>query len=155
MGIHKYIDSPETMWRYFIEYESKTKNNPFKKHVFVGKDGKGDYEERERCLTIEGFYEYVSDHPETKFNTETPDLSHYFENKDNRYSDFVRICSRIKRRIRKDQIEGGMAGIYNPSITQRLNNLVETTDNKQHGKQEIIIKYESGNLDNSGEVPEL
>jgi hypothetical protein len=155
MGIHKYIDSPETMWRFFIEYESKTKSNPFKKHVFVGKDGKGDYEERERCLTIEGFYEYVSDHPETKFNTETPDLSHYFENKDNRYSDFVRICSRIKRRIRKDQIEGGMAGIYNPSITQRLNNLVETTDNKQSGKQEIIIKYESTEMGNSGEIPEL
>ena len=38
-----------------------------------------------------------------------------------RYSDYIRICSRIRRTIRQDQIEGGMAGIYNPSITQRLN----------------------------------
>ena len=29
--------------------------------------------------------------------------------------------------MRQDQIEGGMAGMYNPSITQRLNSLVEKT----------------------------
>jgi hypothetical protein len=30
--------------------------------------------------------------------------------------------------IRQDQIEGGMVGQYNPSITQRLNGLTEKTD---------------------------
>ena len=31
--------------------------------------------------------------------------------------------------ISGDQIQGGMAGLYNPSITQRLNGLVEKVDN--------------------------
>ena len=34
--------------------------------------------------------------------------------------------------IRQDQIEGGMSGIYNPSITQRLNGLTD--------KSEVMVK---------------
>jgi hypothetical protein len=39
------------------------------------------------------------------------DLSHYLCNLDNRYSEYVAICSRIKRNVRQDQIEGGMVEI--------------------------------------------
>jgi TPP-dependent pyruvate/acetoin dehydrogenase alpha subunit len=52
-----------------------------------------------------------------------------FLNKDERYEAYITICSRIKEAIREDQIGGGMAGIYNPSITQRLNGLVEKVQN--------------------------
>jgi hypothetical protein len=38
------------------------------------------------------------------------------------------ICSYIKREIRTDQINGGMVGQYNASITQRLNGLTEKTE---------------------------
>ena len=62
------------------------------------------------------------------------ELSHYFSNKDDRYSYYVAICSRIKGEIRQDQIDGGMAGIFNPSITQRLNNLVDRQDIKSDDK---------------------
>ena len=62
-------------------------------------------------------------------------LSHYFANTDNKYSDYLTICSRIKRSVRQDQIEGGMAGIYNPSITQRLNGLVEKTQNENLNRE--------------------
>ena len=48
-----------------------------------------------------------------------------FLNRDKRYSEFSAICSHIRKEIRRDQIEGGMVGQYNPSITQRLNNLVD------------------------------
>ena len=64
-------------------------------------------------------------------NTE---LSHYFSNKDDRYSDYVAICTRIRGEIREDQIGGGMVGIYNASITQRLNNLVDRQDIKSDNK---------------------
>jgi hypothetical protein len=77
---------------------------------------------------MEGFENYCAD------NGIIQDLGHYFENRDERYSDYVAICSRIKRAIRQDQIEGGMVGQYNPSITQRLNNLVD--------KQEQTVKQE-------------
>ena len=44
-----------------------------------------------------------------------------------------RSCSHIKELIRLDQISGGMAGIYNPSITQRLNGLKEETHTEISG----------------------
>ena len=74
---------------------------------------------------MEGFENYVADIPNLPM-----DLGDYFENRNSAYSEFSAICSRIKRAIRQDQIEGGMAGIYNPSITQRLNGLVEKSESK-------------------------
>jgi hypothetical protein len=62
-------------------------------------------------------------------------IQHYFENTLGLYDDFCDVCSRIKTEIRQDQITGGLLGFYNPSITQRLNGLVE----KQEQKQEVTI----------------
>lgn len=59
------------------------------------------------------------------------DLVQYFTNREGRYQDFVTVCTYIKKEIRDDQINGGMAGIYNPSITQRLNNLTEKIEQTQ------------------------
>lgn len=122
MGIAKYIESPEKMWELFEEYVKETKSKPRVKHVFVGKDGNSDFEKLERPLTFEGFYNYCYD--------KICCIDQYFENRDNRYTDFVAICSRIKKQIRQDQIEGGMVGQYNPSITQRLNGLVDKQQNE-------------------------
>ncbi len=68
------------------------------------------------------------------------DVHNYFDNPDNRYSEFKTVCSYIKREIRKDQIEGGMVGQYNTSITQRLNNLTEKSDITTNGKDISEIK---------------
>jgi hypothetical protein len=46
------------------------------------------------------------------------------------YDDFCEVCTRIKNEIREDQITGGILSFYNPSITQRLNNLVEKSEVK-------------------------
>lgn len=122
MGRNKAIETPERLWELFKAYEIKTKSNPIKVHDYVGKDALEVEREKERPLTIDGFEDYLFE--EGIIN----DLGDYFSNKDGRYSDYATICRAIRRRCRKDQIEGGMAGIYNPSITQRLNNLVEKTE---------------------------
>lgn len=124
--MHKAIESPEKMWKLFEAYKVETKNNPFMVHDFVGKDGKSVYRERERPLSYEGFCCYLEDQNIVL----RPD--HYFINWEGRYESFVGVCSRIKKSIRHDQIQGGLVGIFNPSITQRLNGLVEKTesDNK-------------------------
>ena len=124
----KKIFTPESLWESFTQYVETVKGSPIRVQDFVGKDAEEVYRAKERPLTMEGFQNYLDD------NDIITDITDYFENKDGRYSDFVRICSRIKRRIRQDQIEGGMAGIYNPSITQRLNNLKEATTNEITGK---------------------
>jgi hypothetical protein len=136
----KYIETPEKMWELFEAYVLETKSNPFqlpeqRKGTIVIPKGTPVEEiknlldpvidlPRERALTMVGFLNYL--------DTQgiITDATDYFENKDKRYSDYVRICLRIKRSIQQDQIEGGMAGIYNPSITQRLNGLVEKTANE-------------------------
>ena len=124
MGRYKLIESPEKMWQLFVAYKESAKNKPILVQDFVGKDGMEVRRERERPLTMEGFENYCFDQDIIN------DLGDYFSNKDGGYSDFSTICRAIRRAIREDQISGGMAGIYNPSITQRLNNLVEKTDNK-------------------------
>jgi hypothetical protein len=124
MGKNKYIETPEKMWEHFEAYIKQIKSKPRKKMVFVGKDGKKDYELLEVPLTLEGFELYC-------FRNEIiSDLSHYFGNLDNRYSNYVAICSRIRKTIREDQITGGMVGQYNPSITQRLNGLTDKSEIK-------------------------
>lgn len=147
MGRHKNIETPEIMWELFCDYRTQVKNNPItiveqkKGNTIIPKGFEGDLPDAivelpaQRPLTMEGFQNFLDDQDVIS------DVTDYFENKNNSYSDFLRICRRIKRTIRQDQIEGGMAGIYNPSITQRLNNLIEKTENK-HEVSEIVIKKE-------------
>jgi hypothetical protein len=123
MGKNKYIESPQKLKEYFLAYQKETKSNPFIVKDWVGKDAIDVFREKERPFTIEGFECWLAD------NDIIEDLGDYLKNKDNRYEEYAPICSYIKKHTRKDQIEGGMAGIYNPSITQRLNNLVEKTQN--------------------------
>ncbi len=138
MGIHKYIETPEILLELFEEYRQATKGKPILVQDFVGKDGQEVDRKRERPLTMEGFENHCA------AKGVIQDLGHYFANTGGKYESFRTICSRIKREIRQDQIEGGMAGIYNPSITQRLNNLVEKV--QEDGKKEVIVKvkYDSG-----------
>jgi hypothetical protein len=58
----------------------------------------------------------------------TEDEYNWLKNQGEIYGEFVPICSYIKREIRTDQINGGMVGQYNASITQRLNGLTEKTE---------------------------
>ena len=125
----KNIETPEILWQHFIDYKEVTKSKPITVKDWVGKDAEQVYKEKERPLTIEGFENYLEDKEVISH------LSDYFANTNDSYSDYSTICSRIKRNVRQDQIEGGMVGIYNPSITQRLNSLVERTDIKSDDKQ--------------------
>lgn len=139
----KNIETPERMLELFEAYATETKANPILVQDFVGKDGDEVNRKKERPLTIEGFELYCFKEGVIS------DLSHYFANLDGRYSDYVAVCSHIRKRVRNDQIMGGMAGIYNPSITQRLNGLVEKTDNQNSGDMTITVKYAKKSNDNA------
>ena len=119
MAKHKYIQTPEIMWELFEGYRTKVKSNPFIVTDWVGGMAKEVNRAKEKPLTLEGFSTYC-------FEIGILHRVHdYFGNKNDAYAEFSDICHAIKEIIRQDQIEGGMAGIYNPSITQRLNNLVD------------------------------
>jgi len=127
-GRPRSFETPQDLWDAFVKYAEEVKANPRLKTVFVGKDGEQKLEPLQRPLTMEGFQLFLWDKGIAK------GADQYFTNQGGRYDDYVEVCSRIKKSIRKDQIEGGMVGQYNPSITQRLNGLVE--------KQETSITIE-------------
>lgn len=132
MGKKKYIESPEIMWEHFLSYKKHVKSNPIIVKDWVGKDATDVYREKERPLTIDGFECWCYD------NDIISDLSQYFANTEQRYSEYQTICSRIRKAVRNDQIEGGMAGIYNPSITQRLNGLVDKSESSIRVEQPLF-----------------
>jgi hypothetical protein len=132
MAKHKYIKTPEDFETLFKEWVNYVESNPIKKQVFVGKDGRHDYELIPRPYTLEGFLNFAEEN--------ICNVHQYFENREGRYSEYVDICTRIKRVIRQNQIENGLAGLYNPSITQRLNNLTEKTDVTSNGENINEIK---------------
>jgi len=92
---------------------------------YVGKDGQRMTDAQKVPMTLEGFYIYCRKHYGC--------VKQYFNNTDSEYDEFLTICSHIKDEIRNDQITGGLLGFYNPSITQRLNNLKEATVNEHTG----------------------
>ena len=100
---------------------------------YVGKEGQRMTDEMKLPYTMDGFEVFCYNNYGT--------VEQYFKNKDGYYTDFVPICSHIKKEIRENQITGGMLGIYNPSITQRLNNLVEKVEDvTPQAPKKIIIK---------------
>jgi len=135
VGRPRNLDSPEQLYELFIRYKEDVKANPRIKSVFGGKEFEERAEPLERPLTMEGFELFCWD--------EVGQVEQYFKNIDKRYEEFIPICSRIRKEIRRDQIEGGMVGQYNPSITQRLNGLKEQVE--QTNIEQPLFKLDADN----------
>lgn len=130
----KYIETPEKLYELFQAYKGSRTPREIQKATAAGVKS----EWHTPPLTMEGFENYCE---------EVIGCVHqYFVNQDNAYTAYLNICSRIKRLIRQDQIEGGMVGQYNPSITQRLNGLTEKQDVTTGGEKlnELTIKIVGG-----------
>ena len=138
MAKHKYIETPERLWELFKSYELDAKSNPIIVEDYVGKDAELVRRKKEVPLTVDSFEDYLFELGIIN------DLGDYFSNKDERYTEYATICRAIKRKCRKDQINGGMAGIYNPSITQRLNNLTERIESEVIVSEKVVAKLPDG-----------
>ena len=128
MAKHKYIETPEKFKELWNNYELSVKSKPKLKHVFVGKDGKENFEQKERPLSWDGFELYVAELGIIDY----PDLSEYCDEggKGNpSYSAYFPLSRACKKKVRVDHIDGGMTGIYNPNITASLNGLKTETKN--------------------------
>lgn len=139
VGRPRNLNSPEQLFELFERYKEDVKANPRIKSVFGGKEFEERAEPLERPLTMEGFELFCWD--------EVGQVEQYFKNIDKRYEEFLPICSRIRKEIRRDQIEGGMVGQYNPSITQRLNGLKEQVE--QTNIEQPLFKLDDNNNSNT------
>lgn len=141
MGRTKLIETPDKMWELFTAYKKEVKDNPIIVKDWVGKDSEQVYREKEKPLLMVGFECYVMEHTEMTY----PDLSDYFENKDNRYADYIPIVSRINKEIKNDQISGGMTMIYSQNLTARINGLVDKKETEHKGGLNIPNLPDIGN----------
>jgi len=126
-----YTDEVVELWSDFVEYWNAVKSQPRIKIEYVGKDGERVETPLERPLTTEGFENFV-------FEKRGFSIHDYMYSSDKRYDKFSTIRSRVKNVVRQDQIEGGMVGQYNSSITQRLQGLTEKTDNTNRTEVKIL-----------------
>ena len=139
MAKHKYIATPEKLYEIFEEYKKSLKPREIQKATAGGVKS----EFHKPPLTMSGFRTYGYKNGFT--------IHHYFSNTDDSYTAYRSICSHIEDEIRTDQIEGGMVGQFNPSITQRLNGLTEKTDVTSGGEViktiDININYPNESKD--------
>jgi len=130
--IFKTPDELEHAWKLYKE-DLLVQATDWLKIQYVGKEGQRMTDAMKLPYTMDGFEVFC-------YNN-YGNVGQYFDNKDGYYSDFVAICSHIKKEIRSNQITGGLLGVYNPSITQRLNSLVEKTEDvTPQQPKKIIVK---------------
>ena len=131
MPTEKAIKTPEALYKLFTAYKKNIDDNPITVHDYVGKDAHSVHRDKQRPYTLAGFEVYCLQN--------ATDVHHYFENTESRYEAYGAICRAIKTEIRQHQIEGGMAGIFNPSITQRLQGLTDKQEIKTDQPTEVKV----------------
>lgn len=130
--IFENTDALNKAWEEYKE-DLKLQSNEWIRVQYVGKDGQKKEDPVKVPYTFEGFKRFC--------RKNYGEIEQYFTNQGGYYDDFVGICHAIKDEIRENQIIGGLLGFHNPSITQRLNNLAETTNGKLEIR-EIDVKYD-------------
>lgn len=133
-------DKLKEQWDLFKE-NLKEQAKEWQKVQYVGKDGIKRTDDQKVPMTFEGFKRFCRE--------SVGCVEQYFTNQDGDYKEFLGICRTIKEEIRENQIVGGMLGFYNPSITQRLNNLKETIDTTNHNVNLLNIDPLDDSTDNS------
>ncbi len=124
--------TPEELEVYFEQYKQWVEENPILVQDYVGKDGTEVNRKKNRPLTFDGFEIWL------RKNSKIKCCQHILDNVKSAYNEFIDVSRYIKASVKADQIEGGMAGIYNPNITARLNGLTEKI--QEDGSKEVTIK---------------
>lgn len=124
MGRPKNFPEPDDIKKAWTEYKQSLKDEAknWPKVQYVGRDGERVEDYPKLPLTLEGFEVWCYE----RYGC----VEQYFKNQAGLYDAYIPICLHIKKEIRADQITGGLLGEYNPSITQRLNNLVDKQEMK-------------------------
>ena len=127
--------TPDDLWRCFAEYVELVEKHEINLPTYVVKgskreEGKGG--KIARPLTLQGFMAF------TGMGQEWRQFAEYTKQ---RGDDFSTVITRIKTIIESNQIEGGLANIYNSNLTARLNGLKDRTDHTS-GDEPLDVKFE-------------
>ena len=126
------IKSAKHLGDLFAEYVEFSHQHPIELPQTIVKgnnktEGRGG--KVERPLTLQGFMAFVG-------------LGYTWSQFKERYSGkeaFASVITRIETSVRSQQIEGGLAGVYNSNLTARLNGLTDKQDVTSQGKRVSIV----------------
>lgn len=122
MGIHKKIESPEKLLKYFREYKEHEENNRLFKIEYVGREGTRVDTPLHYPLSMEAFKSWLF------INGIISDLSDYVKNKEERYDDFTPIIAHIKEFIFAHNFKGASVQLLNPNLIARQLGIKEQSD---------------------------
>lgn len=122
MAKHKYIESPEILWKYFTEFVEHEKSNPMYKVEYVGKKGERVNTPLQVPITFEGFECWLAD------NNIINDLGDYSKNKEQRYDEYAPIITRIRNNCFAQNFKGASVGLFNANIIAKKLGLKEQVE---------------------------
>ena len=135
----KYIETPEILWQYFLDYVEKEKANPMLKVEYVGKEGERVNTPLQVPITFEGFECYLWD------LDVIASLTDYSANKNGVYDSYSTILTRIKQNCFSQNFKGASVGLFNASIIARKLGLIEKTQTEHSGTLNIPNLPDIGN----------
>lgn len=116
MGRKHAIESPDKLLQMWQEYKTNTK---------------------ESVVTLLGFKKYV------KNNTSANAVHCYFSNKDNRYNNYIGVCSKIREEIEENLISSYKKGLVSHSYIIRLKaydgNDIQKSIQKKHKDDQFVM----------------
>jgi hypothetical protein len=122
VGNTKNIETPEKLWELFTAYVLHERDNPMFKREYVGKDGEEKNTPLETPITFQGFECYLQDVGVLK------DLGDYASDKQDRYTEYAAIITRIRKNCFVHNYKGAAVGLFNANLIARKLGLTEKQD---------------------------
>jgi hypothetical protein len=123
LGKNKYIETPEKLWEYFTQYLQECIDTPYLERMWVGKDGDQVEKPIMKHISFDGFEGWMA------LEGIIGDLGDYASNKNEAYSDYSTIITRIRRVCRGQLLTAAISGVANGNVVSRYLGLKESTDN--------------------------
>lgn len=137
MGRPPRFATAEDIWNEFVAYVDFVDKHKIDlpTHIVKGShrdEGRGG--QVARPLTLTGFMVFAG------VGSKWQDFARHQCERGNEFSE---VITRIRNIVSNDQIEGGVAGIYNSNLTARLNGLTEKQQVSGTMEQSIVIKTDA------------
>jgi len=126
MAKHKYIETPELLWDYFLQYVQHEADRPLYKREYVGKDGNEVDTPLQVPITFEGFECWLGN------QDIIDDLGHYSSNLDNAYDAYLPIITRIRKNCFVQNFKGASVGLFNSNLIARKLGITEKSEQTQN-----------------------
>lgn len=138
-GREKAFESPEALWKAYVEYSDWNEANPWQEAKLV--PGKNGHELKDvplkRVKTVTAFCEYVG---------VTSSYFRAFKSQERKDKDaFITVINAIEDSITNQKFSGAVSGFFNASIISRDLGMVEKIENPSAVPQAPVINIIKGN----------